>query len=59
MDDFAKGKNVTALPSGVDEFTWKTKIRELLPDEWKMKDSWATESANIIDILSHVSGLPR
>ncbi|THH01375.1 hypothetical protein EW026_g1301 [Hermanssonia centrifuga] len=39
IDDFAQGKNVTALPPKLHE--------------------WATEKANVKDILSHVSGLPR
>lgn len=59
MDDFAQGKNVTALPHGLQSFTWETKIQDLLPGEWELSDRWATEKADLRDVLSHVSGLPR
>ncbi|KAH7914454.1 beta-lactamase/transpeptidase-like protein [Hygrophoropsis aurantiaca] len=59
MDDFANGRNVTALPPGLSELTWKTKVKDILPGQWELMDEWATEKANIHDILSHVSGLPR
>lgn len=60
MDDFARGKNVTALPSNLDSFTWDTKIFELFPSgDWKLDDGWASEKVNIWDALSHLSGLPR
>ncbi|EJU03475.1 beta-lactamase/transpeptidase-like protein [Dacryopinax primogenitus] len=58
IDDFEHGRNVTALPGGV-EFGWKTKLADLLPDEWALKDQWASEKTNLIDMLSHVTGLPR
>ncbi|KAI9567885.1 beta-lactamase/transpeptidase-like protein [Boletus coccyginus] len=58
IDDFANGKNVTALPSGLSELTWHTRLRDLLP-EWQLMDAWASEKANLRDVLSHVSGLPR
>jgi CubicO group peptidase (beta-lactamase class C family) len=50
---------MTALPPGVEEITWTTKVKHLLPTEWKLMDGWADEKANLRDILSHVSGLPR
>jgi CubicO group peptidase (beta-lactamase class C family) len=50
---------MTALPLGVEEITWTTKVKDLLPAEWKLMDGWADEKANLRDILSHVSGLPR
>jgi CubicO group peptidase (beta-lactamase class C family) len=59
MQDFAAGHNVTALPHGVTSFTWQTAVKDLLPDEWKLEDQWASEKANVHDIASHVSGLPR
>jgi CubicO group peptidase (beta-lactamase class C family) len=59
MEDFATGRNVTALPRGVPSFTWQTAIKDLLPGEWKLEDQWASDKANVHDILSHVSGLPR
>ena len=57
IDDFAHGRNVTALPSCLTELTWHTRLRDLLP-EWELMDAWASERANLRDILSHVSGLP-
>lgn len=59
INDFATGKNVTPLPDGVEEFSWQTKIKNLLPDEWVLRDTVANDNANVLDILSHVSGLPR
>jgi CubicO group peptidase (beta-lactamase class C family) len=61
MDDFASGKNTTALPPGLTTFDWNTKVKDIMPDgsDWGLMDKWAYEKANIRDILSHVSGLPR
>ncbi|KAF7348707.1 Beta-lactamase domain-containing protein [Mycena venus] len=58
MQDFADGKNTTALPQGVTEFNWETKMHDLLPGEWKTEDEVSTREANLIDLLSHVTGLP-
>lgn len=62
MDDFASGKNVTALPSGVKSFTWDTKVHDLINGasgaEWHLEDPFSTERANVRDLLSHVTGLP-
>lgn len=60
MDDFAHGRNVTALPEGVRAFTWDTKIQDLFPDkaDWALAGEWAGEKANVRDVLAHVSGLP-
>lgn len=57
MEDFATGKNVTSLPAGVTEFNWQSKLVDLLPGEWELKDKWASEKVSVRDILSHVSGL--
>lgn len=60
MEDFKLGRNKTALPPGLTELTWDSRISDLLPaDEWGLANEWATKEANIGDILSHVSGLPR
>jgi hypothetical protein len=59
MQDFATGKNATALPSGVTEFNWDTKLRDLLPGEWMTEDEFSTSKATLVDLLSHVTGLPR
>ncbi|KAF8189219.1 hypothetical protein K438DRAFT_1936129 [Mycena galopus ATCC 62051] len=58
MQDFADGKNTTALPHGVTEFNWDTKMRDLLPGEWMTEDEFSTEKANLVDLFSHVTGLP-
>jgi hypothetical protein len=59
MDDYAHGRNVTSLPNGLLTFDWDTKLRDLLPDDWKLMDQSASEHARVRDILSHMSGLPR
>lgn len=59
IDDFAHGRNNTALPAGVRELAWNTKMKDLLPGDWALMDKWATEKASLRDALSHVSGLPR
>ncbi len=60
MEDFKYGRNNTALPPGLTELSWNSRINDLLPaDEWGLANEWATKEATIGDILSHVSGLPR
>ncbi|KAF8132830.1 beta-lactamase/transpeptidase-like protein [Boletus edulis] len=63
IDDFEHGRNVTALPTGVSELTWHTRLRDVLPgsggEGWALMDTWASERANFKDILGHVSGVPR
>ncbi|TCD67060.1 hypothetical protein EIP91_000622 [Steccherinum ochraceum] len=59
MDDFAQGKNVTALPPKVKVFDWNTKVADLLPGQWQLADEWATKKANISLSLSHVIGVTR
>jgi len=40
--------------------TWETKIKDILPEnQWKLQDTVAQNQANLIDILSHRTGLPR
>ncbi|KAG1877404.1 beta-lactamase/transpeptidase-like protein [Suillus subluteus] len=57
MDDYEHGRNVTPLPPALSEFNWHTSVQDILPGEWKLMDDWASEKANMKDILSHVSGL--
>ena len=59
INDYATGRNTTPLPDGIQTFDWEPKIKDLLPEEWKLSDHWAEEKANLKDIFSHVSGLPR
>ncbi|KAG1768064.1 beta-lactamase transpeptidase-like protein [Suillus placidus] len=59
MDDYEHGRNVTPLPPALSEFNWHTLVQDILPGEWQLMDDWASKKANMKDILSHVSGLPR
>lgn len=59
IDDFAHRRNVTPLPSELQVFDWHTKVKDLLPNDWRLMDDWANEKASIRDILSHASGIPR
>lgn len=59
IDDFAQGRNQTALPPGVHTLDWDTKLIDLLLDDWKLMDDWASKKATLRDVLSHQSGLPR
>jgi CubicO group peptidase (beta-lactamase class C family) len=59
MDDFEHGRNVTPLPPVLKELNWYTAVQDVLPEEWQLMDGWASKKANLKDILSHVSGLPR
>lgn len=59
MDDFAQGRNVTPLPPHVHTFDWQTPVKDVLPEDWKLMDEWASSRATMRDILSHQSGLPR
>src|SRR5258708_17909191 len=59
IDDFAHGRNTIHLPSGLSNLTWKTKLADILPNDWQLMDPWASQKASLIDILSHVSGVAR
>jgi CubicO group peptidase (beta-lactamase class C family) len=59
IDDYARGRNTTPLPAGLQTLGWKTKVADILPNDWELMDPWASQKANLIDILSHVSGLAR
>ncbi|KAI0063208.1 beta-lactamase/transpeptidase-like protein [Artomyces pyxidatus] len=59
IDDYAHARNTTPLPTGLKKLDWDSKLKRILPDDWKHMDPWASEQANLVDILSHVSGLPR
>jgi CubicO group peptidase (beta-lactamase class C family) len=59
IDDFANGRNRTPLPAALSTLTWKTKAANILPDAWKLMDPWANDKANLIDMLTHVSGVDR
>ncbi|KAH9055950.1 beta-lactamase/transpeptidase-like protein [Lactarius vividus] len=59
IEEFAQGRNTTPLPTGLSSLSWQTKLADILPGYWELSDPWASEKANLIDILSHVSGMPR
>jgi CubicO group peptidase (beta-lactamase class C family) len=58
IDDFKHGRNVTALPAGLDELTWSSKLKSVLPD-WSAADQDIYQHLTLRDALSHVSGFPR
>ncbi|KAH9180216.1 beta-lactamase/transpeptidase-like protein [Lactarius sanguifluus] len=55
IEEFAQGRNTTPLPTGLSSLSWQTKLADILPGDWELSDPWASEKANLIDILSHVS----
>lgn len=57
MDDFDHGRNRTPLPHPLTTFSWETKLKDLLPDDWRPRDQFQYEKTNLRDILSHMSGL--
>jgi hypothetical protein len=61
IDDFAQGRNTTPLPTvtGLSSLSWKTKLSDILSSDWELSDPWASQKANLVDILSYVSGMPR
>ncbi|KAI9456693.1 beta-lactamase/transpeptidase-like protein [Lactarius psammicola] len=59
IDEFAQGRNTTPLPTGLSTLNWQTKLADILPGDWELSDPWASKKANLIDILTHVSGMPR
>ncbi|KAJ7896711.1 beta-lactamase/transpeptidase-like protein, partial [Mycena olivaceomarginata] len=58
IEDFANGKNQSALPNNMTKFNWDTQMCDLLPEDWLTEDQWITEKASLKDLLSHVTGLP-
>ncbi|KAK7040621.1 beta-lactamase domain-containing protein [Favolaschia claudopus] len=58
MQDFQDGVNRTALPHGVTRFDWDTKVAALLPGEWKTEDDFSIKQTDLVDLLSHITGLP-
>jgi CubicO group peptidase (beta-lactamase class C family) len=58
INDFEHGRNVTALPAGLGELKWSSKLKDVLP-EWSSTDQDIYEHLTLRDALSHVSGYPR
>ncbi|KAF8270680.1 beta-lactamase/transpeptidase-like protein [Lactarius quietus] len=58
IEEFAQGRNTTLLPASLSTLSWQTKLADILPGDWELTDPWASKKANLIDILSHVSGMP-
>lgn len=59
IDDYANGRNNSPLPEEIKTFNWETKVKHLLLDDWELQDVWASEKANLQDLLSHATGMPR
>lgn len=62
IDEFKSAEELNAThPARYNaiNFDWNSKVIDLIPDDWKLKDDWAFQKANLRDILSHMSGLPR
>ena len=58
-DDFGSKPNKTPqVPRGLATFNWDTKVKDILPEQWGLKEIWASEMANIGNIFVHASGLP-
>jgi len=49
----------TLLDNSNSSLQWTTKISDILGDDWKLEDPIAQKHANLLDILSHRTGLPR
>jgi CubicO group peptidase (beta-lactamase class C family) len=54
--DFAHGRNATPLPAGVAELSWRTKVKDVLP-ELRLYDRCASEHVSIQDMLAHLTGV--
>ncbi|KAH9922373.1 beta-lactamase/transpeptidase-like protein [Fomitopsis serialis] len=59
MEDYALGRNVTALPHKVDRVDFETKIQDVFraDDPPLFADSWARSQASFRDVLLHMSGI--
>ena len=61
----SNSKLFTALALGTfvegsnSSLKWTTKVADILGSDWKLQDPIAQEHANLLDILSHRTGLPR
>lgn len=59
IEDFADGLNRTSLPTGVTKLSWKTKVKDVIPEIWQLQDPFANEHVNIQDLVTHVTGMAR
>ncbi|WRT69312.1 uncharacterized protein IL334_006296 [Kwoniella shivajii] len=50
-------ENNTVLPNG-ERLEWSSKVKDILP-EWKLKDRYASDHMDLIDLASMRSGMPR
>ncbi|KAF5382272.1 hypothetical protein D9757_008953 [Collybiopsis confluens] len=63
----SNSKLFTAIATGIllsDEtmsprLSWKSKISQILPGDWKLQDPIASSETTLIDMLSHRTGIPR
>lgn len=48
----------TLVESDKSDLTWSCRISDILKDDWKLEDPITEKYANLVDILSHRTGLP-
>ena len=60
IGSISKSFTATGLGMLVEEkkLRWDSHVRELLP-EFRLKDRFISESATVLDLLAHRTGLPR
>lgn len=49
----------TIGPNSSVPLKWSTKVADILGEDWQLEDKIAERHADLIDILSHRTGLPR
>jgi len=60
LHDFSSGRNTTPLPAGLEKLDWTTRVSDILSaEEWLLMDEYAGEHAQLRDLLSHSTGMPR
>ena len=59
------GKSFTAAAvallvqdENLPELQWDTPVSRLIPDDFVLRDPYLTQNVNIVDILSHRTGIP-
>ncbi|KZT55793.1 beta-lactamase/transpeptidase-like protein [Calocera cornea HHB12733] len=61
LSDYSTGRNVTPLPSGsgLEKLDWSTKVQDVLGERWALLDEYAEGHVQLLDLLSHATGMPR
>ena len=65
FDTASLGKSFTAAAvallvqdENLPELQWDAPVSRLIPDDFVLRDSYLTQNVNIVDILSHRTGIP-